>query len=286
MGQNTLRGACLAASLLLAAPAPPVAAQAAPGDLKKTLFELANSMGMLRTLEQIDSVVTTEIWAKGMTTVGGRQMPVTDYRASINYVIPGMREDLKYTAADGKPARQIHVVAQGIAWDERERGMNASPATAAMRERLVRLWTTPPGVVKAATAAGDRSRLMVQEGATVLTFPLPAPVSDVMVRATLRDTKSMAALLKSHPKALPGLVGTYIVRVETTGGIVTDTTYSEYGDWNPPDYLSDVMLPRRIVQKRADGSVLDLTITETNTYNPYVVMPVPEGMAKPAAGSR
>jgi hypothetical protein len=38
------------------------------------------------------------------------------------------------------------------------------------------------------------------------------------------------------------------------------------------------MLPRRIVQRRADGTVLDLTIRETNTYNPYVVMPIPDAV--------
>jgi hypothetical protein len=96
----------------------------------------------------------------------------------------------------------------------------------------------------------------------------------------------MPGLLKTHPLALPGLVGTYIVRVETSGGVTTDTTYAEYGDWNPQDYQSDVMLPRRIVQKRAGGTVLDLTVTETNTYNPYVVMPVPETVMKQTAGSR
>jgi hypothetical protein len=38
------------------------------------------------------------------------------------------------------------------------------------------------------------------------------------------------------------------------------------------------MLPRHTVQRRADGTVLDVTITNTNTYNPYVVMPIPDAV--------
>ena len=80
-----------------------------------------------------------------------------------------------------------------------------------------------------------------------------------------------------HETALKNLVGTYIVRVETTGTVVTDTTYAEYGDWNWDDYKADIMLPRRITRKQGD-TTLDLVTVNTNTYNPYVVMPVPESI--------
>jgi hypothetical protein len=261
------------------------ARQAGPRDPKRTLFELANSMGMLRALQQVDSVVTTEVWAKGMLTVAGRTFPVTEYRASLNYVIPGLREDFVRATVDGSTARQIHVVAQTFAWNETERGMNPTPVPAALRERLVHLWTSPMGVVKAASAAGSGATVAAGDGAAVLTFRLPPPVNDVTVRATLRDTKANPELLKAHPLAMAGLVGTYVARVETLGPVATDTSYAEYGDWNWEDYRSDVMLPRRITQKRADGTVLDLTVTNTNTYNPYVVMPVPDSVMK-QAGSR
>jgi hypothetical protein len=36
-----------------------------------------------------------------------------------------------------------------------------------------------------------------------------------------------------------------------------------------------VQFPQRIVQKRDGVTILDLTVTRTNTYNPYVVVPVP-----------
>jgi hypothetical protein len=62
------------------------------------------------------------------------------------------------------------------------------------------------------------------------------------------------------------------------GGVTTVTTYHEYGDWNGADYLSDVMFPKTIVQKRGNTTITDLTITKTNTYNPYVIMLVPAGI--------
>ena len=40
------------------------------------------------------------------------------------------------------------------------------------------------------------------------------------------------------------------------------------------------MFPKRIVQKRGNTTIADLTITKTNTYNPYVIMPVPETVGR------
>ena len=70
---------------------------------------------------------------------------------------------------------------------------------------------------------------------------------------------------------------TYLLeRVEARlGPTAIDITYAEHGDWNGDDYLSDVQFPKRITQKRGNATVLDLTVTKTNTYNPYVVKPVP-----------
>ncbi len=109
---------------------------------------------------------------------------------------------------------------------------------------------------------------------TVLSFPLPAPADDVTVNATVRRD---AGLVVPDEAALKTLVGTYIVRVETSGAVVTDTTYAEYGDWNWEDYQADIMLPRRMTRKHGD-TTLELMTVNTNTYNPYVIMPVPENV--------
>jgi hypothetical protein len=257
----------------------PRAAQRAPAqdnsaDVKTLVFELANSMGMLRGLQQEDSILTLEHWAKGTLTVSQQRFEVPEYRLSINYAVPGMRVDFRRQANGAQPQRQIDVVSGTAAWNETERGRNATAARDRLKERLVYLWTTPMGVVKAARAAGARASVTAAGGMTVLSFPLPAPADDVTVNAAIRKD---AGLVVPDEAALKSLVGTYIIRVATTGAVVTETTYSEYGDWNWDDYQADIMLPRRMVRKQGD-TTLELQTTNTNTYNPYVVMPVPDNV--------
>ena len=250
------------------------AAPANPSDVKGVLFELANSMGMLRGMQQEDSILTLEHWFKGTLTVGQQKADLPEYRMSLNYSVPGMRVDYRRQAAGGQAQRQVEVVSGAAAWNEVDRGKNPTAARDKVKERLVHLWTTPMGVVKAGQLAGARATLKGAGTSMVLSFPLPAPADDVTVNATVRRD---ASLVKPHEAAMKGLVGSYIVRVETTGAVVTDTTYAEYGDWNWDDYKADIMLPRRLTRKQGD-TTLELVTVNTNTYNPYVVMPVPENV--------
>ena len=81
--------------------------------------------------------------------------------------------------------------------------------------------------------------------------------------------------------------GNFFERVEArTGGTVTVTTFADFGELNDPDYKADVFWPKRIVQTRGGGTVLDLTLTRTNTYNPYVIVPVPENVRNAGATGR
>jgi hypothetical protein len=240
------------------------AAPAAPA-VRNILFDAANALGILRGLRQEDSIITTEYWATGTMNTGGQAYKMTAYHVSINFSFPGLRVDFTRTGPDGQPQRQIHVVSGTFGWNETQPGMNATPALETASQRLVELWTTPMGVVKAATAAGANLKATVEGGATVLTFPLPAPLAGATVKATLNAQHQTA-------------------RVETRlGNILTETTYSDYGDWNDADYKADVITPRHIVQKQGGVTVLDLTVTRTSTYNPYVVVPVPENVKKAAA---
>ena len=270
-----------------------VAAPAAP-TRESVLYDAANSLGMLRDVEEEDSITSQEVWAEGTMSVDGQTFRVTDYRLSLNYYVTGMRVDItRASAGGGAPERHIEVVAGELAWNETEPGRYATAAPDTVRERLVQYWTNPIGVVKAAVAAGDAAEVTREGDNIVLTFPLPAPVDDVTMKATLRRDNSLFVYWASEPEAqarirdrtlpmyplMEGLVGTYITRVETQlGDTVTETTYSEYGDWNVDDNKADVMWPRRIVQMRGDVTVLDLRVTLTNTYNPYVVMRVQEAL--------
>lgn len=244
-------------------------------EVKALVFELANSMGMLRGMQQEDSILTLEHWATGTMTVGQQRFEITEYRSSINFAVPGRRLDFTVKGQDGQARRNIQVVSGATAWNEVERGRNATPVPNGAKERLVALWTTPMGVVKAARMAGANARVTMTGGATVLSFPLPAPAGDVMVNATVR--RDAGLLTAPHASALKNLVGTYITRVQTTGAVVSDSTYAEYGDWNWDDYKADIMLPRRAVRRFGDQTV-ELTTKNTNTYNPYVVMPVPDNI--------
>ena len=46
-----------------------------------------------------------------------------------------------------------------------------------------------------------------------------------------------------------------------------------------------MLLPGRIVQTRDGTTIFDLTLNWSNTYNPYVVMPVPDGIPWEGAGA-
>jgi hypothetical protein len=275
-----LAGAVVAGAFVLPLDAQRGAVPSGATDVKAILFELGNSMGMLRGMQQEDSIITLEHWAAGTLVNGQQRSDVTDFRVSVNYAVPGMRVDVSMKGPGGQPQRLVQVISGNVAWNETEPGKNPTAAPDAVKERAARLWSTPMGVVKAARMAGANARVSGSGTEMTLTFPLPAPAADVMATATLRRD---ASLVKAHAAARKELVGTYITRVQTSGAVVSEATYSEYGDWNWDDYRSDIMLPHRVVWKSGTQTI-DLTTKNTNTYNPYVVMPVPANIR--AAASR
>ena len=256
-----------------------------------TLDAAADALGMTRGPQRVDALSFVEYWGTGtMHALGQAFRPDTawpafkvSYHASIGYVVPGMRVDLTRTNPDGPvqgggglplaaPQRQIQVVSGKFAWNESTPGAGfapgttATPAPAAVNDRLLQMWTTPHGIVKAARAAAASAKITLEGGATVVTFP----AAGTTVKATL-NAKNL------------------IERVETradnpvVGDIVTETFYSDYRDLNGKDFASDVLFPAHIVQKQGGFPVLDLTITKTDTNNPYVIFPVPENVEKTAA---
>jgi glyoxylase-like metal-dependent hydrolase (beta-lactamase superfamily II) len=153
------------------------------------------------------------------------------------------------------PQRQIQVVSGQFAWNESVPGAGfipgstATPAPDALQERLLQLWTTPFGVLKMAVRAGS------------------AALQGITMKATLNAKNQ-------------------VERVETRtdnpvlGDMVTETTYSDYKELS--EITTDVLFPTRVVQKQGGFPVLDLTITKTDTNNPYVVFPVPDSVEKAA----
>ena len=65
-------------------------------------------------------------------------------------------------------------------------------------------------------------------------------------------------------------------RVQTTvGNVETEFIYEKYDDYNSPDDKVFGYFPGHIVEKRNGTTILDLTITQTDVGNLYVVVPVP-----------
>ena len=267
----------------LAAPAifgSTVQAQQTPS-LEDVRYDMADALGMLRTPQEIDQMMSVEIYGSGSmaeitpTTVG----PLADlesFYAEIGYDFPGMRVDM--TRASGE--REIHVVSGLYAWneiDERGGGLvegygSAEPAMEAVAGRLLQLWMMPHGAVKMAVAAGDQAEVSMEGGAVVVTFPL--------VNGGMTETTNLTAGPLEGTEMTITLDDRYrpaTVEAEY-GGRQYVSTYSGYADLNDSDYQADVLLPANVMQTIDGQTAYELTIERTNTYNPYVIMPVPDSV--------
>jgi len=223
--------------------------------VKQVLYDMADSIGMLRNANEVDRIGSMNYWATGTIVSGGQPCKVVDYKASVNWILKGMRVEYK---CDGSAQRHVEVVKDNLAWNETEPGKGGTPAAAAANERALLLWTLPAGAIKAANDAGAAAKVATENGKTVVSYPI-APLKADMKLTLNKDNR--------------------IEQAESRMGTVTTvTTYEDYGDWNGADYLSDVMFPRHIIQKRGTTTIADLTVTKTNTYNPYVIMPVPDSV--------
>ncbi len=257
----------------------------ANAEVEDILYRTADMLGMLRTSREIDRLVTLVYTGTGTANIDGEACTMESYKASVRYPIPdqthtfpvpGMRVDISCSSSAGEPERHVQVVAGEYAWNETAPGTGATSAPDTVRERLLKVWLLPQGLVKAATAAGARTAASLEAGNPVLTFPLPAPLDDTSVKVTLDPE---VFLYHTMPNGARRGFSHRISRVETQlDGTAFEVAYSDYQDWNADDYKADVLLPGRMVWARDGETVLDLTLTESNTYNPYVIMPVPDGV--------
>ncbi|HXD20948.1 MAG TPA: hypothetical protein VN654_28250 [Vicinamibacterales bacterium] len=237
-------------------------------DKRGVLFNWAWYMGMLRGPQEIEAVISLEQKATGTLQVNGQACTLSSYRVSTNYPNAGQRVQYACRLASGQEVKNIEVVSGTYAWDEDIVGAElvpgkgkATPKPAALRERLIRLWSGPQGAVKAANAGGDKTTVAEAAGKITVTYPIPG-VPGAVATATL-DAKNMAE------------------RIEVKdGNTVTEFTYANYADYNNPLNKIDALYAGRIVEKRGGVTVRDLTTTETETGNLYVVMPVPPSVKK------
>src|SRR5688572_12103304 len=129
-------------------------------DMKSVLFNWAWHMGMLRSGNESELVKTLDYHAEGGTIqVDGQPCTLTKYRVQANYQVPGYREQYECTRANGQKVSNVQTVSGTYAWDEDMPGAElvpgkgkATPRQAALEERLIRLWASPHGALKAAIA--------------------------------------------------------------------------------------------------------------------------------------
>jgi hypothetical protein len=248
-------------------------------DAAKVIKAAADAMGMPRNgaegggaLPQIDVINRMQFWGSGTSSSSG-QTYKTDYHVSASYNPPAMRVEI--TRADGAtPQHTFQVVRDNYAWDESELGGGlvpgkgtATPSMTAIKTRLLQLWILPYGVVKAAIAADDKTKVSAENGFTVITFPLSGELAGVTEKATL-DSKN------------------FITKVETKADnpslkdLDLEVDYSDYADHG--EVQTDVLSPHHVVEKRGGKTVLDIEIKMWNADNPYVVFPVPASVKKPS----
>jgi hypothetical protein len=271
--RRTILRAIVALGIALAIGRPPAAGAQAPAgrytpapgakDLKAVLFNWMWHLGMLRGVQEEDLIATLEYQGKGTIQVEGQPCPLTKYRVSTNYQIPGQRIQFTCLRPNGQTYSAIEVVSGQYAWNEDIVGAEivpgqgkATPMPGALHERLIRLWAGPQGAPKAAAAAGTATTVSHGTGKPVVTFPIPGVPGGTAAAAL--DAKYMAERV-----------------VVTQGSTTTEFTYGDYGDWNNPLNKVEAFYTGRMIERRNGVIVRDLTTVETETGSVYVVMPVP-----------
>ncbi len=232
-------------------------------DLKAVLFNWTWHMGMLRGAQEVEAVATLEHQATGVMQVDGQPCKLSKYRVSTNYQVSGQRTQYTCARPNGQQYSNIEVVSGQFAWNEDIVGAEivpgkgkATPMPAALAERLIRLWASPQGAPKAAIAGADKTTVAWENNKAVVTYPIPG-VAGAIAKATLSD-KFQAE------------------RVEVThNGVVTEFTYGKYDDWNNELNKVEAFYAGTLVEKRNGATMRDLTTTETETGNVYVVVPIP-----------
>src|SRR5437867_1457072 len=181
-------------------------------DRTKVLRAAAEALGMVRwsdiggantRLPGIDIVNTMEFQASGTSDLYGRAVK-TDVHVALGYNPAAMRVEITRTPDSGAAQHSIQTVRETWAWDESQIGAGlvpgkgtAMPVNASVQERLLNVWALPYGVIKAAYAAGERTTVAAEGGATVITVPLGGPLAGVTVKATL-DAKNLVSKVETR----------------------------------------------------------------------------------------
>lgn len=279
-------------------------------DLKATLFNWAWHMGMLRGEGEFELIQTFEYRAEGTIQVDGQPCELTayepaepgvlgvaGYRISANYQVPGYRTQIECTLPNGEIYSNVETMSGEFAWDEDMPGAEIVPgegtATArpgSFEERWIRLWASPHGAVKAATAAAAGVPVLEAYGQSPATLLDRQAEAGVEPGTTLEWRGDQAILTYPIP-GMPGAEATATLDSEFLpesivvrhGSDTTEFIYSDYQDFNNPYHRIEALIPASIVERQNGVVVRDLETVITEIGNVYVVVPVPDSVR--AAGN-
>jgi glyoxylase-like metal-dependent hydrolase (beta-lactamase superfamily II) len=197
------------------------------------------------------------------------RVTVKSYTASINYDTGSMRQELVREMGTVMPRgggapftgeqRQIQIVSGNYAWNlaaPAQAGGNAPPPAAAPGntvERMLMLWATPQGFLKAAMA--NHATTKQAKGGTEVSF-------------TVGGKYKMTGIV--NPQNEVDRVQTWIDQ-PIVGDMLVETVYSGYKDF------AGVRFPSHIVQSQDGFPVLDITVASV-TANPAVDITVPDSV--------
>ena len=197
-------------------------------------------------------------------------VPLKNYTATINYDTGTMRVDLVRTMGPLMPRgggapftgdqRQIQLVSGNYAWNMPAANAaagapapQAAPQAAAQAERMLALWATPQGFVKAAMANNATTRQV--RGGTEVSF-------------TVGGKYKMVGTINGQGQVEK--VQTWVDQ-SIVGDMLIETTFSGYRNFG------GVTFPSRIVQTQDGYTSLDLTISSV-TANPMFDVTVPDNV--------
>lgn len=204
---------------------------------------------------------------------GWPRVNLKSYAALVNYDTASMRVEMVRESGLAMPLggggpfvgeqRQVQLVSGTNAWNEQAGGgagapPRAQPQSRAAAERMLALWATPHGFVKAAMANKATTRTV--PGGTEVSF-------------TVGGKYKMTGLINSR---------NHVERVQTwisdamLGDTLVETSYRVYRDFD------GVLFPSRIIQSMGGYPTLDLLVISVQT-NPAVDIAVPQNVrdAKP-----
>ncbi len=268
-------------------------------DLKSVLYNWPWHMVMLRGIEEHELAVTLEYRGEGTIQVNGQPCAITPYketkrkgelgtsgyRVSDAYQFAGSRTQIECKLPNGQTYKNIEVVSGKYAWDEDIPGAGlvpgkgtAKPMPDKVAERLIRLWASPQGAVKAALAGAGIDLLktfrnpggLLEAGKAkigqtsvrwdgntpMVTYPIPG-VAGATAVATLDDQFMAKSVVVKHGR------DTY------------EFTYSDYNDYNNPLNLIEAKYAGKMVERDNGKVVRDIKTAVTETGSVYVVVPVP-----------